>query len=55
MGKLNIVSDGENHSILVVKAYQKHTLSKDEPIATLTNTIGEVLRKLKDGGTNRTC
>ena len=48
---LSIVSDGDDHSVLVVKVYQRHRIGKDKLIAALTHTIGEVLHKLKNGGT----
>ena len=49
--ELNIVSDGNDRSVLVIKVYQKHRVGKDTLVGGLTDTIGEVLRKLKDGGT----
>lgn len=48
---LNIISDGDDRSILVVKVYQKNSIGKDKLIGSLTETIGGVLQKLKDGGT----
>ena len=36
----------------VVKVYQNHLVGKDEVVATLTDTIGGVLGRLKDGGTS---
>ena len=45
----------EDPSPLVVKVYQKHRVGKDEVVATLTDTIGGVLGRLKDGGTKLKC
>lgn len=48
--RLNIVSDGDDRSVLLIQAYQKHHLGKDELVGRLSDTIGEMLAKLKDGG-----
>ena len=49
--QLNIISDVDDHSILLVKVYQKHHIGKDGLVGSITDTIGGVLEKLKDGGT----
>ena len=48
---LTLVSDLDDHSDFVVKVYRKHRFGKDTPVASLTDTIGGVLGKLKNGGT----
>ena len=45
----------EDPSPFVVKVYQKHHVGEDEVVATLTDTIGGVLGRLKDGGTKSKC
>ena len=35
----------------VIKVYRKHTVRKNEVVATLSDTIGGVIGRLKDGGT----
>jgi len=52
---INIVSDGNDRSILLVKVYQKHRVGKDELVGSLTDTIGGILGKLKDSGTRVLC
>lgn len=54
---LNIVSDGDDGSVLLVKVYQKHhgPLRRDELVGSLTYTIGEITRKLNNGGTRDLC
>ena len=39
----------------VVKVYQKLHVGKDKVVATLTDTIGGVLGRLKDRGTKLKC
>lgn len=51
---ISIVSDGDEHSVLVVKVYQTHHMRKDKLIGGLTGTIDSMLAKLKDGSTNTT-
>ena len=48
-GKLNVISDGGDLSILVVKVFQKHRFGDDKVAGGLSHTIGEILGKLKDG------
>ena len=48
---IDIVSDADDRSDLLVNVYQKHSFKKDALVGRLTNTIGGVLGKLKDGGT----
>ena len=48
---LIFVSDLDDHSDFVVKVYWKHRFGKDKLVASLTDTIGGVLGKLKNGGT----
>ncbi|KAI9573464.1 hypothetical protein HD554DRAFT_2035274 [Boletus coccyginus] len=47
--KLNIISDGNDRSVLLVKVYQKHRVGKDKLVGSLTDTVGGILGKLKDG------
>ena len=49
--QLDVVSDGHDRSIFVVQVYRKHRVGKDKLVASLSGTIGDVLQKLKDGGT----
>ena len=49
--KLNIISDGDDRSVLVIKIYQKHRIGDDKVVGSLSDTIGGVLGRLKDGGT----
>jgi hypothetical protein len=49
--ELNIVSDADDLSAVLVNVYQKHCVKKDVLVGRLTGTIGGVLGKLKDGGT----
>ena len=53
--ELNIVSDVDDRSVLLVNVYQKHCAKKDSLVGRLTDTIGGVLGKLKDGGTKILC
>ena len=53
--ELNFVSDADDCSDLVVIVYQKHRFEKGEPVGRLIDTIGGVLGKSKDGGTNILC
>ena len=39
----------------VVEVYQKLYAGKDEVVGTLTDTVGGVLGRLKDGGTKLKC
>ena len=48
---LILLSDLDDRSDFVVKVYRKHRFGKDTLVASLTDTIGGVLDKLKDGGT----
>jgi hypothetical protein len=52
---VNIVSDADDRSVLLVNVYQKHHLKKDALVGRLTDTIGGVLGNLKDGGTQILC
>ncbi|KAG8219236.1 hypothetical protein J3R82DRAFT_74 [Butyriboletus roseoflavus] len=45
----DIVSDGDDRSVLLAKVYQKSHIGKDKLVGSLTDTIGGVLAKLKDG------
>ena len=51
--KLNIISDGDDRSDFVVKVYRKHSIRVrvDKVAGSLSDTIGRVLGRLKDGGT----
>jgi len=49
--KLNIISDGDDHSVLLVKVFQKHRIGDDKVAGSLSDTIEGVLGRLKDGGT----
>ena len=42
----------EDPTAFVVKVHRNHRFGKDEVVATLTDTIGGVLGRLKDGGTS---
>jgi len=53
--ELNIVSDGDDFSLFLVKVYQKHHIGKDKLVGSLTDTIGGVLGKLKNGGMKMLC
>jgi len=53
--KLNIISDGNDRSVLLVKVYRQHRIGKGELVGSLTDTIGGILTKLKDGGTRVLC
>ena len=53
--ELNIVSDANDHSILLVNVHQKHLVRKDTLVGRLSCTIGEVLGKLKHGGIKILC
>ena len=52
---IDIVSDADDRSVLLVNVYQKHHFKKDALVGRLTDTIGVVLGKLKDGGTRILC
>ena len=54
VGKLDAISDGDDHSILIVNVYQKHTWGKAELIVMLTHTVSGVMQKFKDGGKRST-
>ena len=47
----NVVSDGDDRSVLLVQVHQKHRFGKNELVASFCDTIGGVLGRLKDGGT----
>lgn len=47
---LNIVSNGDDHSVLLVHVHQKHCFGKTESIGCFSDTIGGMLGRLKDGG-----
>ena len=49
--EFNVSSDGDDRSILLVKVYQEHHTRKNKLVGILTDTIGGVLGRLKDGGT----
>ena len=53
--ELNFVSDADDRSVLLVNVYQEHRFKKDVLVGRLTDTIGGVLDKLKDGGTKILC
>jgi hypothetical protein len=54
-GELNIASDADDHSDVLVNVYRKHLFEKDTLVGRLADTIGGVLGKLKDGGTKIVC
>ena len=45
----------EDPSPFVVKVYQNHYVGQDMVVGTLTDTIGGVLGRLKDGGMKLKC
>jgi hypothetical protein len=50
--KLNSLSDGDDHSELVVKVFRKHRIGKNKLVGSLSDTIGTVLGKCTaDNGT----
>ena len=49
--KLTIISDANDGSDLLVEVYRKHRAGKDTLVGSLADTIGGVLGKLTDGGT----
>lgn len=53
--KLNIVSEGDDRSVLRVMVYRKHRVRRDRLVGSLTDTIGVALGKLKGGGTKVSC
>ena len=48
--ELNIVSNGDDHSVLLLHVHQKHCFGKKESIGYFSDTIGGMLGRLKDGG-----
>ena len=44
-------SDVEDPFPFVVKVYQEHIARKSKVVATLSDTIGGIIGRLKDGGT----
>ena len=52
---MNLFSDMKDPSPFVVKVYQKLHVGQDKVVATLTDAIGGVLGRLKDGGTMLRC
>ena len=48
--ELSFVSDADDRSVLLVQVYQKHHVGKNELVGSFSNTIGEVLGTMKDGG-----
>ena len=53
--ELNIVSDADDHSVLIVNVYQKRRVKKDALVGRLADTIGGVLGKSKNGGMKILC
>lgn len=49
--ELNLVSDVDDRSVVVVKVYQKHRIGEDEMVGSFTDTISKIFGSLKDGGT----
>ena len=49
--ELNVVSDGDDRSVLLVQIRQKHRVGKNELVGSFADTIGGILGRLKDGGT----
>ena len=47
---MNLFSDMEDPFPFVVKVYQKRDVGKDNVVATLIDTVGGALGRLKDGG-----
>ena len=47
----NVVSDGDDRSVLLVQVHQKHHFGKNELVGSFSDTIGGILGRLKDGGT----
>ncbi|KAF8548063.1 hypothetical protein OG21DRAFT_1607113 [Imleria badia] len=41
--------DGDDRSVLLVQVYQKHHVGRNELVGRLSDTIGEILGKLKNG------
>ena len=52
---MNIVSDADILSVLLVNVYQKHRVDKNALVGRLACTISEVLGKLKNGGRKILC
>lgn len=48
--ELNIVSNGDDHSVLLMHVHQKHCFGKKESIGCFPDTIGGMLGRFKDGG-----
>ena len=49
--ELKPFSDAEDTLPFIVKVYQKHRAKEDKVVATLSDTIGGVIGRLKDSGT----
>ena len=49
--KPNVVSDGDDRSVLLVQVHRKHRFGKNELVGSFSDTIGGILGRLKDGGT----
>ena len=47
----NVVSDGDDRSVLLVQVHRKHHFGKNELVGGFSDTIGGILGRLKDGGT----
>ena len=52
---LNIVSDADDRSVVLVNVYQRRRVKKDVLVGWFADTIGGVLGKLKNGGTTILC
>jgi hypothetical protein len=53
--ELNVISDADDRSVLLVNVYQTHRVRKDVLVGRLADTIGGVWGKSKDGGTKVLC
>ena len=52
---LNIVSDADGRSVLLVNVYQRRRVKRDALVGWFADTIGGVLGKLENGGTKILC
>lgn len=48
---LNVVNDGDDHSVLLIQVHKKHQFGKNELVGCSSGIIGGMLGRLKDGGT----
>ena len=55
--EVTLVSDGDDRASFLVSVYKKSHIpfKHDEVVGSLTDTIGGILEKCKDGGTKMLC